>query len=775
MVSQPIYWQYFIIDDLGRSYTVRNGIITATAQRIPLPQSPDGWQDISLIFQRDFTKGIGLNRSFALPFGFVRDGATILRKTFYNENIERRLYLVIQQLTLEIDETTFLWRYRYFTKQEFDFPKLKDAAYKVTVPLSQGGIQRLFDANRDTQYEIPFDRDSIIVKNDGLFLYETYNFLIPAINDSTTGFTHTTPGVPHHFIGIAFTTKDGNASGFAVESSFYEDIPSNPNDSADITIDWQNSLHYFFTATQDIDGVQIKGQLKVRSTVAGDVNYAAFLYKNDGTGITLCAGGITKNGFTTFEIDETINVKAGEKYFLIGSLGGYGEALQYEETRLTINLHSRYKATYSKAFKGLDLLKKLLAKMGIDPALCSSALLASVENILITCGNAIRGLQGSAIKTSLSEFLEFCRTEHAAGYGIEQGKLVIEGFAHFLNTAVIKPLGEAKDLEASYAEDLMANTVKAGYPNADIDNVNGKYEPNNTYLFSTPITKVVREHNLVCPYYAQPYLIETIRLNLDGKTTTDNASDNQTFLLNADLSNPISFHADALETRFGNTFLFTNAFDFYDAVDVGDTFTLEGSGANDKTFTIRNISVFGDGRILVHVDEPLTDQTLTAPLTIKLPVYPLYRPAFSAVEGVPVESQIFNISYLTPKEMVLRHMLYINSIMDGFAGQFLKYESTKNETAGLKTTFGGQVIEQKADVVIGNTKLFIPKQFDFENLVPVDLVEHMDDHPNSAFSVVDNGTTYILFYRTMGMAPNTMKEQSFKMLLAPNNNFQNRL
>jgi hypothetical protein len=772
---QPPYWRYFIIDDQGRSYAEQNGIVTATSLPTPLPHSPNGWQEISLLWERDM-KRFGLNRKSGLPYGYLLEGAKILRKTVYTENVERKLYLIIQELTLVLPAPgEFFWRYKYFSKLEFDFPKAKDSELKIEVPLIEGGAQRLFDANKDTDYEIPFDAHSIIIKLDGIFLYKTFNFLIPGINDSNEGgLTHTTNGNFHHLVGINFTTSDGEAAGFAVESVFYTDLPNTPTNSAQINLDFGNSLNYFFAATQDISGVQIQGTISVRSTTPTDADYALFLYKNDGTGVTLCAGGINNAGFTTFTIDRTIDVRAGDKYFLIGSLGGYVESIQYGETRLKINIHSRYKATYCKAFKGIDLFKKLAKKMGIDPALCSSALLASVQNIVITSGNAIRSLEGSSIKTSMSAFLDFCYSEHAGCFGIENGKLLVETYRHFLNTDVIKPLGNAKNWECSYAEELFAKSIKVGYPAQNIDSVNGKFSFNNTYVFSTPNTHTSNELNLVCPYLGDPYLIETRRLNLDGKTTTDNSNDNDTFLLNVDLSNPVSFHADGLITAPGNVMKFSNAFDFFDAVDHGDTFTLEGTVANNRTFTIVNIGVLSDGRIAVATLEPVTPEVVTTQVTFLLPVFTLKRLTYDSITGVPVTSELFNVDYLTPKEMLLRHLVYINSIMDGFAGQDLIFQTT-DKNKDLKTVWGGLVIEQKANVTIGTEKLFIPKYFDFENEVPVDLVEAMDVNPNTAFSVVWNDVTYTVLSKNMGIAPNTMKEQSFKMLLAPGNNLSNLL
>jgi hypothetical protein len=764
MVSQPPYWNYFLTDERGRCYVIRNGRVDLTAERIPLPQTPDGWQDISVLYERDFLH-MGLTRKFGLSYSYVMNAATVLRKIFYEQNVEAKVYLVIQELTQELTDTTFLWRYKFFYKGEIELSKLQDEELKVTVPTIEGGVQRLFDANKDTVYEIPFDSDAITVKMDGLFLYETYNYLIPS--------QITNPLKQQHLIGAGFTTQDGQAPGMAAFSVFYTDlVANNPGEN-----DFPNRTDYLFITTQAIAGVRLTGTIRVRTTFAAafeDTNYRAQLITSKGRTIDLLSGHIS-GAFTDFPFDVTIDTQVNETFFLVGTLFGFGpiDAIEYAETRFAINLHSRYQTTYCKAFKAIDLFKKLAAKMGIDPNVCTSELLTSVSFIVITCGNAIRGLPGSAIKTSMGEFLEFCRTEHAGGFGIEKGFLVVEDFLHFLNTSVVKPLGNAKEVKVSYAEDLFAKSIKVGYQPQDIDEVNGKFSFNNTFVFSTPNTHTDKELNLVCPYLADPYLIETRRQNLEGKTTTDNQNDNDTFLLNVDIGNPISLHADAFHAS-NTTMVFTNATEFYQSAKVGDRFTLVNTFANDKTFTITSIvRIALLNEVWVQTAESITPETGATNITIQIPLYRLKRVTYTELSGIPVDGDVFNIEYLTPKQMLNRYILYINSIMDGFAGQFLKYLST-DKNADLKfrrtTQISDITIEEKADVVIGTEKLFLPRLFDFENEVPVDLVDWMDENPNTAFSMDYLNYRFVLFSKNMGIAPNTLKEQSFKMLCAPNNN-----
>jgi hypothetical protein len=115
--------------------------------------------------------------------------------------------------------------------------------------------------------------------------------------------------------------------------------------------------------------------------------------------------------------------------------------------------------------------------------------------------------------------------------GIAFNRLQLEKKEFWFDASSVIDLDPALDLAVTSANDFIFNTIKVGYPNQDYDNVNGKDEPNTTQTYTTPITKVVKELNLVSEYRADMYGIEFTRINLEGKTTTDNESDNDTFVI----------------------------------------------------------------------------------------------------------------------------------------------------------------------------------------------------------------------------------------------------
>jgi hypothetical protein len=115
--------------------------------------------------------------------------------------------------------------------------------------------------------------------------------------------------------------------------------------------------------------------------------------------------------------------------------------------------------------------------------------------------------------------------------GMIGNTLRIEEKSYWVQYADFIDLGEVKNMKVSCATDLLVNNIKIGSPNQDYDDVNGKQEFNTTHEYSAPITRVQKELNLVSVYRKDCFGIELTRINLDGKTTTDDKGDNDVFMI----------------------------------------------------------------------------------------------------------------------------------------------------------------------------------------------------------------------------------------------------
>lgn len=787
-------FKYYLIETDGRSISVVNGVVTSTSSQKALLTSPDGWQQISVGWERNLTK-YGINRNFTLPLDFYFDGGTILRNTFYKENIEREIWLLIQQLELDITDTTFRYIYRYFYKGELDFSTLKDDGVKVSINIMEGGLSKKLKANEATTYELPVatDPEAITVKMDGHFMTEKHAFFIP--DD---------PIVPlNRLLGIQFLNKEGNAAGFASFSIIKQAVPG----------DYSTSTEYFFTTSQDIDDIAIKGTIEAAS-LAGGILRLKIKNQAGTTVATLVDVDPSDNAFHVYSFDVTIDANAGDKFFLVSESGIQA---QYHESLLNIEFRSRYRTTYIKAYFPDIAYKKLGAKSTGFEADWHSDLLAANRRIAITSGDAMRSIVGAKLKTSVNKFFEDYNVPLCAGMGIENEKIVLEARSHFFDESNPVDLGEVKDWESSLATDLMANTLKIGWTAKSTEDVNGKYAFNNTHVYTSPITRVVKEHSIVSGAITDPYAIELLRINLEGKTTTDDSADNDVILLDIDTDNVDNkdYEADTLLTQ---GYTGTNSI-IYDTV-VGDYFS-SNTAKTEFTFTpttqkkvdinlvisftsgglvnlrvLRNAEILSEkqveavhptglnvqgvtlnpGDVIKVTVEPIgaittytvTGSTLTIDFTEET-IYSLRREAYDSVEGVPSPETIFNI-FFSPKRCLLRHGYWIRSMFWSFESSKLVFQTTEKNPL-LKTVQAGVTIEEDADINISSLDagIFIPKYFDGGTQVPAALVELLEENPNRCFRFVWEGDTYLGFNTKIAIAPNTMQEQKFKLLSTASN------
>src|SRR5688572_19187311 len=88
-------WLYFFLDEKGKSfYEASNGSVLSSDVKKPLVHTPDGWQDISIAWERDM-KEHGVNKAFTFPLKAVRDSLKIVRNCLYRFGVEFKLFLLI--------------------------------------------------------------------------------------------------------------------------------------------------------------------------------------------------------------------------------------------------------------------------------------------------------------------------------------------------------------------------------------------------------------------------------------------------------------------------------------------------------------------------------------------------------------------------------------------------------------------------------------------------------------------------------------------------------
>lgn len=153
---------------------------------------------------------------------------------------------------------------------------------------------------------------------------------------------------------------------------------------------------------------------------------------------------------------------------------------------------------------------------------------------------------GPTMKTSLKEFFTAMNAILNASMGTEydsNGNFVVfleEKKYVFNSDTVDLNLGEISNMKVSLAEEYIFDIINVGYAPQQYDETSGKWEYNTTLHMRSPIKKVQKTLDLVCPYRADSYGIEFTRFNnrtqSNSKSTTYNNSDQSVFLLNADIN-----------------------------------------------------------------------------------------------------------------------------------------------------------------------------------------------------------------------------------------------
>lgn len=520
---QPRDFLYCLTDELGRSYTVNNGVVEPSSTPVPLLVTPDGWQDKSIKYARNL-KSSALWRTFTTPLKFVKQGALIVRHFLYTKGTEAKIDLLIHRLDKRYAGG---WVHRFFYKGELDLSQAEDSDTDITVNIMEGGLSKLLKANENTQYEIDIDvPEAVTVKMDGLFLHEKQNFVIPG-------------GIPFtgdHILYVSFVNKEGNAFGV---------VPFTVNGKSG-TPNVETSPDYFLASTvESIGNATLAGSVKFStSNHGGPFSYTLIMRYSSGLIVQLATISGSATGQTyTLPFIQNIDLLDGEEYFLYAVSAG--STINYEDSEFNVSFKSRYKTTYIKALRPAYVAQKLLDKITGGGYTFTSTYLTTVwENLLVISGDGIRAYDSEGnlkltfpapkIKISWSDFFDSYNVPCNLCYGIGNGQLYVEQKAHAFQSTIQQAVGEVKDLVVSTAKDFQYNAVSIGYPNTDTEDVNGRDEFNVTQRYTSPITRVNKVFDLVSKIRASMYEIELTRINLDGRDTTDDNNDTRLFFLHVE-------------------------------------------------------------------------------------------------------------------------------------------------------------------------------------------------------------------------------------------------
>jgi hypothetical protein len=477
-----------------------------------LDESPDDYQKFIIHLARN-VKYWGIFRDMTQPTKFIKDGAAILRNRMWVKGFEETCYLGLARL----DKTSLPYTYEPWYLSELNMPKIQDNKGFVQIEALEGGISKYFKANEGTQFTIPIDTDPEMQT----VLLDGFYFDCKLKYDTFVDFD----GSGSHLVPMVFEVGEGTRINVTQNENAIVAVPA-PSGYQAISIDWM------MTADADTD-LHFSGQLRL-VPFATPGTYTLKLRTNTNRVATIFTRNLNTPAIT-IEFEADFQIKNGERLFLEAQWTG-ATAIVYGESSFNVTFKNRPKPSYARGLYPSTLLKRIVEQLTNKTCTVKSTWLDSKRDILFLSGDSIRTIPGASITISIDDFFN-AMGFWQAGLGFEGDTLVIEPLSYFFRDEVILDLGEVAGAKITAAEDIICNTMAAGYDKQDYDDVNGKFEFNQGQQWILPVTKVTRKLELmVTPVRADPFGIEFIRINKLYQDTTDDKGDNTPFMVNIEPS-----------------------------------------------------------------------------------------------------------------------------------------------------------------------------------------------------------------------------------------------
>ena len=525
---------FFLQNNQGQSYYRKNdGTIDYTNTPTWLPEAPQGWFDQELSFGRN-NRYWGLNRSYTQSFTFYDDGADILRYLFYaKKGIEEPVFLVVHKL----DDTTDIFQ-PYF-KGEVDMSHIEDDVVKfVKVNVIEGGLQKLIKAYENTVFEIPCDgsiAENAEILINGIMYEAIFNYTVLPFTVRDQAF----------YIPLIFGSKEGNDVGIVKNDQKYVPYDANRLFDATYAQSVYQSTNYSFSSVRGVTGMNVIGSVILSTSVTGG---HLFLATSLGRTIDLIpTANLTAN--TTYNFNVTFDLAPGENMF--GCFQLTGGTPSFSGTQIAFTFNSQFDDTTTWGIRPYDLLNLLMKKIcnvASQPPHyiqydVKSDLLSQYQNLVVTCGMALRQEAKAVVKTSLSQFFEAFDAILSVAMGVEKidsgfgERLFFESLNYVLDsTNTTMDLGEVAEFKVSPATDMFFDVAKFGYPEQKYDEKQGNQEYNTTSQYRSSVKRVQKEFKKISPYRGDSNGIEYTRFLIGDTNSSNNRSDNDVFIINTDFT-----------------------------------------------------------------------------------------------------------------------------------------------------------------------------------------------------------------------------------------------
>lgn len=757
----------FLADDQGRTLTEDNGTIVTRALPTEIENSPEGWEKSVLQFSRnhEFT---GLFKFYTTPLKFFLEAAKIIRYYRYKIGIDAKLFFIWLKLNQNFGGGM---KYEGWYKGQMDFTTFKDQWDGVQINITEGGFYKDLNANKDIVQEIALDDDpdTVSVYMDGLVLEQKIMY------EDTSGVEVSIVNYGQEFLGpCTLVGRDGNSVGIFSDS---ENLESPPGAFADMV---KTNNVFMKNMGKVVIPVTLEGVLEFTCTgMTSEPAYALrhrFLTSNSTLAnqslYDIFATGLVVGTTYTHPFSITIPLAPGETIFREGIFfGGPGTDAKIEYTensKFSASFKTRKDATIVKAHTIYNLGNKVVKKMSNNVSALNSPFLSADINLLVSPGDAIRGIPGAVIKTKYTDYYKSTDAVKCIAMTVVNNNPVITSrYDKFTNTTIAN-LGAASKWTEEPANDYIYDSVEVGYPKKDplgTDNVNGRYSFNNTHVYKNPILSIKNTYKAVSAYLSDPYVIESFRINFENKQTTDSTNDNENFFLDAEkvYANYVgNVQGVAVQSSF-----------YIDQVGMG---LLPGvrfkvlNGLNIGVYTIFSASEIS-GKTHITVTTAVVDEN--GANEIEFLHYRLRRPVFTSITGIPAGADVFNLM-LSPARIFREHWRWVKSGLEHQDAGIVEFKSTDKNRDLETTDVNGVIIKESANIQVSQmgTRVYLPHYWLFEVESPFNLKELMDADDSGHFDYTWEDIILDGYPVEIKTEPATLETQRYQLLATPNYNLE---
>lgn len=550
MVSGSEY--IFCFQDKNNNFyrPLPDGTVTIGPTPYFLKLSPAGWNEIAVQNIRN-KKYWGIDRKISIPLAYVQDGALIVKHALYNLGIEADIHLVISRQQLHyVPGVEYGFWYKQIYRGEVDLSEFAHTGAKVTVTTLEDGLPKYLKSNEGTTNEYPMQvPEAVWVKMDGINLHEKINYQEISDFEVALNFYGSNFRLPTSYI-----SSEGDSVGIISESQQIQategmawadkitldnKIFKNYN-SFTVNVRMVGTMELKCTGMTSAPPYAFRARFVTSATDISDQNLYQIPFAVLSSGV-YSTGAMVVGQTYTANYDITIPVPPNHQLFVEGIFfGGPGSNVKIEFTENSkgrADFITRNIPTYIRAFRGQYLFEKLINSITeAKYRAAASAYLAQFNDVVFTCGNALRGLDDALMKISFNDWWEFWDAMDAVCLIVKGGTVDQAKKQDMVDLNNFIDIGSPAQgsFKVSVAKDYLFNVLDYGYPPLinEVGVINGRQEFNTQFTASVGTTKKPATLNKISSkIIASCYQIEKLRITTFDKDSTDFKDDNTLFAL----------------------------------------------------------------------------------------------------------------------------------------------------------------------------------------------------------------------------------------------------